>query len=130
MCYYRKNILFGKGKKSQNYILGFQILDIEAKIVICTAQTAEKVLKAVKYAERILKHKVKVFSFGPLENVKGSEDEDLIELAKETDINDAPEPVIFDDNELDTETAIVFWTSGTTGMKTVLVLKMILLILF
>ena len=85
-------------------------------------------MKAVKYAERILKHKVKVFSFGPLENVKGSEDEDLIELAKETDINDAPEPVIFDDNELDTETAIVFWTSGTTGMKTVLVLKMILLI--
>ena len=71
-----------------------------------------------------------MFSFGPLENIKGSENEDLIELAKETNIKDAPEPVIFDDNELDTETAIVFWTSGTTGMKTVLVLKMILLIFF
>ena len=36
-------------------------------------------------------------------------------MLDEINLHDAPVPVEFNDEELDTETAIVFWTSGTTG---------------
>ena len=39
-------------------------------------------------------------------------------MLDEINSHDAPVPVEFNDEELDTETAIVFWTSGTTGTFT------------
>ena len=39
-------------------------------------------------------------------------------MLDEINLHDAPVPVEFNDEELDTETAIVFWTSGTTGTFT------------
>ena len=91
------------------------MLDIEAKIVICTSETCVRVLEAVKDAERKAKYKIKVFSFGPVDDLEDG-CEDIITTLSRTDENNAPTPVTFDDNELDTETAIVFWTSGTTGL--------------
>ena len=39
-------------------------------------------------------------------------------MLDEINLHDAPVPVEFSEEELDTETAIVFWTSGTTGKYT------------
>ena len=39
-------------------------------------------------------------------------------MLDEINLHDAPVPVEFNDEELDTETAIIFWTSGTTGKVT------------
>ena len=37
-------------------------------------------------------------------------------LLEKADPSQAPEPVAFTEQELRDETAVIFWTSGTTGM--------------
>ena len=96
-------------------ILIFQLIDIQAKIVICTSETYTRVAKAIKDVERHVEHKIKLFSFGPVQELENI-CEDIVTTVSETDENEAPAPVILDDNELDKETAIIFWTSGTTGL--------------
>ena len=41
---------------------------------------------------------------------------DLMPLLEKADPSQAPEPVAFSEQELRDETAVIFWTSGTTGM--------------
>lgn len=90
-------------------------MDLEAKIVICTAETRKVVFKAVQNAEMILPHKIKLFSFGRTQNSENN-CENVIELLEKVNDDESPIPVNLTDSELDKETAIIFWTSGTTGI--------------
>ena len=62
-------------------------------------------------------HQIQVFCFGKLKT-SSTDCQDIISMLDEINLHDAPVPVEFSEEELDTETAIVFWTSGTTGKYT------------
>jgi hypothetical protein len=62
-----------------------------------------------------VKYKIALFSFGSLHESDYT-CKDIISMLNETNTDEAPTPTRFDDKKLDTETAIVFWTSGTTGL--------------
>ena len=90
---------------------------MEANIVLCTPETHEKVADAIKISKKFIAHQIQEFCFGKLET-SSTDCQDIISMLDEINLHDAPVPVEFSDEELDTETAIVFWTSGTTGKFT------------
>ena len=55
-----------------------------------------------------------MFSFGAIDECEPM-DTDIIGKLNEINIENSPKPVTFNDKELDTESVIIFWTSGTTG---------------
>lgn len=86
-----------------------QLRDTNAKIVICTQDTVAKVRRAIEACER----KIHLFSFGPI--VAPDDDiEDIIEALERVDDRDAPDPIAVRSTK--TETCIIFWSSGTTGL--------------
>ena len=105
------------GTKRYQSFDNFQIIDIEANIVLCTPQTHEKVADAIKISKKSIAHEIQVFCFGKLKT-SSTDFQDIISMLNEINLHDAPVPVEFNDEELDTETAIIFWTSGTTGKVT------------
>ena len=94
----------------------FQIIDIDAKIVICTPNVQRKIASAVDIAKNFLKREIKFFTLGSFENLE-SDSADILKLLHRAEIENAPHPVVFSSEELHTKTAIVFWTSGTTGSQ-------------
>ena len=93
------------------------MIDIEANIVLCTPQTHKKVADAIEISKKSMAHPIKVFCFGKLKT-SSTDCQDILSMLDEINLHNAPVPVEFSDEELDTETAIVFWTSGTTGTFT------------
>ena len=90
---------------------------MDATIVICAPYVEKKIVAAVGIAKLTLKHEIKVFILGSSEGIE-SNSEDILSLLYDTDLDKAPDPVILDSHELDTQRAIIFWTSGTTGIST------------
>ena len=87
-----------------------QLLDLQAKVVVCTSETCEKVINAAKVASSKLAHDIKVISFGAVQGAL-----DVIEMLNTTDGSQSPEPVQYSDDDLKNKEAVIFWTSGTTG---------------
>ena len=86
---------------------------MDVKIIVCTENVHKKLVSAVDNAKIALKRDIKLFILGASDQ---SSSDDILKLLDKTDINNAPDPVILDSNELETQTAIIFWTSGTTGL--------------
>lgn len=86
-----------------------QLRDTNAKIVICTQETVDNVRRAIDACER----KIHLFSFGPLQ-APHDDVEDIIEGLQHVDEREAPDPVAVKNTK--TETCIIFWSSGTTGL--------------
>ena len=64
---------------------------------------------AIALHEESTKNKVQLYSFG---NVNGLQN--ILTMLESTSENLAPEPVVVQNPK--TETCIIFWSSGTTGM--------------
>ena len=75
----------------------------------------KKIASAVAIAKVTLKHEIKLFILGSSEDLE-SNSEDILDMLYRTELEKTPDPVILDFHELNTQTAIVFWTSGTTGI--------------
>ena len=88
---------------------------MDTKIVVCAPYVEKKIASAVGMAKVTLKHEIKLFILGSSEDIE-SNSEDILDILYEIDLDRTPDPVILDFHELNTQTAIVFWTSGTTGI--------------
>lgn len=86
-----------------------QLKDTGARIVICIPETAAAVMTAVQTVQASSKRKLFLYSFG-----KVGDCEDILDKLDKTDGDEAPDPVLPDDPQK--EVAIIFWTSGTTGL--------------
>merc|ERR1719270_3157243 len=86
-----------------------QLKDTEAKLVICIDETVQNAKMAIALHEESYKNKVQLYSFG---NVNGLQN--ILTMLESTSENLAPEPVVVQNPK--TETCIIFWSSGTTGM--------------
>ena len=92
------------------YFYIFKLDDTNAKLVICTEETAENAQKAIASVEDSTKKKVHLFSFGDIDGVENI----LAMLDDLLDERMAPDPVEIQDTK--NETCIIFWSSGTTGL--------------
>ena len=81
-----------------------------ARFVLCTKTTGSKVIEAAKRAQGSQNHEIVVLALG---DVKGCID--VIKLKDETDEELAPDPVVFDEEQLRDKLCITLWSSGTTG---------------
>ena len=80
--------------------------------MVCIPSTATNVIKAVSEVEKNSDKKITIFSFG---DVPGCEN--ILKLVENVDELKSPKAVEFNEEEMKQDCAIVFWSSGTTGMK-------------
>ena len=89
-----------------------QIKDLNAKLVICTSDTSDKVQEATQLSKERVPG-VQALSFGPAVGCL-----DLVDALK-TCVLDSEKPeraVQYNGDELKEKTCLVFWSSGTTGL--------------
>ena len=87
----------------------FQLNDTTAKLVICVDETAKKAKEAITLYEMGVKKKVHLYSFGEVEGV-----ENILTMLEACSEKMAPAPVEIQNPK--TETCLIFWSSGTTGL--------------
>lgn len=85
-----------------------QLVDTKAKLVCCTPQTAPSVKEAVQLVTPDIL--TKICSLGDVEGCKN-----LTRNLALVDVEKSPEP--YSASNLEDEIAIVFWSSGTTGLR-------------
>ena len=89
-----------------------QITDLNAKLVICTSETSDRVQEAIQLSKEKVPG-VQALSFGPAVGCL-----DLVDALRTCvlDSEKAERPVQYTDKELKEKTCLVFWSSGTTGL--------------
>ena len=78
--------------------------------MICTPELSSKVRNAAKKSNFASNNDVKIVCLGESEGC-----ENLFQLLEEVDENDAKSPVETED--VNNENLIIFWSSGTTGIR-------------
>ena len=97
---------------SEIFNFSIQIDDLkQAKIIVCTPGISSKVSKAIQKSETALKIGTKILCLGEEVGLL-----DLLQLMKDVTEEDIPEPVTIPNP--DKEKMMVFWSSGTSGFKT------------
>ena len=91
------------------YFKTFQLNDTNAKLVICTDETAKNAKEAISSYEADTKKKVHFYSFGEVDGV-----ENILTTLETISGKTAPDPVVIQNPK--TETCLIFWSSGTTGL--------------
>jgi len=86
-----------------------QLKDTNAKLVVCIDETAKNAREAITSHESGTKKKVHLYSFGEVEGV-----ENILPMLEATSERMAPDPVEVQNPK--TETCLIFWSSGTTGL--------------
>lgn len=80
--------------------------------------TSEKVKEAVDKYRDETGVDVTMYCFGAAQGFRN-----MLALLEDFDPEQAPPPVTLDDKGLESKTALVFWTSGTTGIQIIFLIE-------
>ena len=93
-------------------IMLFQLMDLEAKIVVCIPSTYHSVARAVQEVQENSDQKIMLFSFGEAEGCIN-----MLDRVNELDESNALAPIKFTKEEMENHCAIVFWNDLSHALR-------------